>query len=163
MDHDGGAEMIKAAITTLFKCGFPKEDLPPLLADFTFITAFAAAGATGVTAMLDRIRERMKSAQSASRFAAVDQNSAPINERAAKAAGQVFDGSPIRIAMEHLISHQGVPLDQAAACFTIYAVMLVFDRLGAGRARAVVNTTERELRRLTDEAGLRPPGSVTGA
>lgn len=58
------------------------------------------------------------------------------------------DLSPLRIAMEHLLSHQGMALEQAAACMAAYAAMLTYDRLGLVKARAVIHTAMVEVATL---------------
>lgn len=55
------------------------------------------------------------------------------------------DFSGLRIAMEHMLSHQNMALDQAAACMALYAMGLLIDHVGLEAGRALITTLENEL------------------
>ncbi|MEC3949279.1 hypothetical protein [Sphingobium sp. HWE2-09] len=61
------------------------------------------------------------------------------------------DLSPLRIAMEHLLSHQQMPLDKAAACMASYAAMLTYEHQGLQSARAVIHAAMEQVALLACE------------
>jgi hypothetical protein len=63
MDYDGAAELLKTAIEDMFDGGFPKEELPLLLADFTTMTSMVAAGPAGVLTIMGRMRQQFAQAE----------------------------------------------------------------------------------------------------
>ncbi len=149
-NYDQVAEIVKAALSTIRNLNLPDQEIPPVLADFSIWAALRMQGTPGGQAILERIRHEVTEwtigrhpMQEALRSRG---EKVPTSERLFE--DPEFDGTPLRIAMEHLLSHQRVPLEQAAACFSIYALRLVYDNMGPSTAQALLNTTRREFEQL---------------
>lgn len=153
--YDQAAEMIKAAMETMKDVGVPDHEVPPPLADFAIWTALRLGGTPGGEAILHRIRTEVTQwtlgthpMQDAMRRAGE-----PVPTIESPFDDPKLDGSPIRVAMEHMLSHQCVPLDLAGAYFVIYALGLVYTRLGPASAKKLLNTATQEFKRLQKEQG----------
>lgn len=77
-----------------------------------------AAGPAGVLAIMGRMRQEAEHA--ADRLGRSEDPWDNLMER--RVDNSSFDPTPLRIAMEHLLSHQGQPLEKAAASFVIYSL-----------------------------------------
>lgn len=160
MNYSEAGEILKLTFQKLVKNGFPKHEIPALFADWTAMCAVGSAGVPGGLAAAARVRRQTEEM-------AQGEHGELLQKRAGRmfstgnVAGIVvkdlperYDFSGIRIAIEHLHSHQALPLDRAAASTVAYLLALVFEHMGPERAAAPVNTATREWQRLATEAGV---------
>ena len=154
-DYQHAGDILKTAIEQMFDDGIPKEELPPLLADFATMFAFGIGKAEGTLAILMRMSEYAdqlevehtldQSSQDSSNADFLLQSLTEEHE----AQGSRF--SLIRHAMESMTQLQGMSLEQACACMVYYALGFLIQERGISKGEALVQFARDELVRFKTE------------
>jgi len=155
-DYQYAADILKSAIEQMFADGVPKEELPPLLADFAAMFAFGIGKSTGTLAILVRMSEyaaQLEVEQSPDPSAQDARNAAfllqSLREEPAEGQGSRF--SLIRHAMENMTQLQGMSLEEACGCMVYYALGLLIRERGIGAGEALVQCAQDELARFNKD------------
>jgi hypothetical protein len=169
-DYDRAAQIITSVLEQASSAKVPDTIVPVALADFAIGIALRIGGSVAGEALVERMHKNVVewSLGSHPMQEPMREGGEAVAEPQELFRKHEFDGSPIRIAMEHLLSHQRIKLEQAAVFFSVYALMLVFHNEGPDRAKALLGTARRELRRMETErekkaaAGKSPAAGASG-
>lgn len=148
--YDQAASLLKSALETMKDVEIPDHEVPPVLTDFAVWMALRLANTPGGEALVERMRGEVTqwSLGEHPMQESMRQSGENVRPAALVLEDMDLDAAPLRIAMEHMLSHQRMDLAKAAACFIVFALGLAHDRMGPATAKALVNTAKEELKRL---------------